>query len=308
LEVAVLKKIPVWKNVILIVSLLVTIIIATFAWFYTGTKADVEDFTIHVGKACYVQVSGDNGNNWSEDLDVEIGINKKFKELSGDGSTFFAPVYDVVENTTGGFSPELISFNKVNENEFYYEQIFDFRADTVQNVYLAPESFVTVSDNQGNSFIDGAIRVAFFELDGNDNESLKYIWAPNSTVEYVAETNSFTRDGNVEAFYYYQKSLNPVDVGSLEETTSDIAKISTEGTDESGCGFNQEYKFLWSSGQNLPENVPPVLTVNASGDDNHVYKRLKVKVWLEGYDRECVSLLNGQKFTVSLQFNAQEVE
>lgn len=302
-----MKKIPVWKNVILIVSVLVVIIIATFAWFYTGPSATVNDLIVHVGKATYVQISGDEGNNWSEDLDMEIGINKNFKEISGDGSSFFAPVYEV-QYVNGGFSTQLVSFRKVNENEYYYEQILNFRADTVQNVYLAPESYVTAVDVQGNSYIDGAIRVAFFELDENGNETLKYIWAPNSTVEYSAETNSFTREGSVEPYYYYQRSLTPVDPGTLEESNSDVAKISTDGTDEAGCGYNEAYKFMWTSGQNMPVNAPPVLTVDASGEDNHVYKSLRVRVWLEGHDRECVSLLSGQKFTMKLQFTAQEVE
>lgn len=301
-----MKKIPVWKNVILIVAVLVIAVIAAFAWFYTGTKATADDFVIHVGKATYVQVSGDEGNNWSDDLDMEIGINKNFKEISGDGSTFFAPVYDFVENPTGESSTQLISFNKVDGNEYYYEQILDFRADTVQKIYLTPESSVTAVDAQSDSYIDGAIRVAFFELDENGNETLKCIWAPNSTVEYSAETNSFTREGSVEPYYYYQISWTPVDPDTLEESNSHVAKISTDGTDETGCGYNEAYKFMWSNGQNMPDNAPSVLTVDTSGEDNHFYKRLKLRVWLEGHDRECVSLLSGQKFTLNLQFAAQE--
>ena len=150
--------------------------------------------------------------------------------------------------------------------------------------------------------------MAFFELDENGNEILKCIWAPNSTVEYSAETNSFNREGSVETYYYYQMSVNPVDVGTLEESNSDVAKISTEGTNEAGCGYNQTYKFMWSNGQNMPADAPSVLTVEAFGEDDYYYKSLRVKVWLEGHDRECVSLLSGQKFTIKLQFAAEEVE
>ncbi len=303
-----MKRIPVWKNVVLISSILVVFVIATFAWFYKGPQADVDEFIAHVGEARYIQVSGDNGNNWSDNLDMEIGVNRRFKEISGDGISFFAPVYDVVENTDGGFSKEIVSFNQVNGSEFHYEQTLDLRADAIQEVYLAPESCITSVEPRGNSFIDGAIRVAFFQLDENGNETLKFIWAPNSTVEYSAQTNAFTRDGSVEPHYYYQKSLTPVDADALEETNDDVAIVSTEGTDEAGCGYNQEYKFMWSNGQNMPANAPSILTVDTAGEDNHFYGKIKVKVWLEGYDRECVSLLSGQKFTMKLQFTAQEVE
>ncbi len=303
-----MKKIPVWKNVTLTISALAIVIIATFAWFYTGQKADINDFAAQVGEASYIQISGDKGNNWSEDLNVELGINKNFKEISGDGINFFAPVYDTVENANGAVSTQLVSFTKLSGNEYYYEQTLDFRSDSVQSVYISPESYVASLDNQGNGYIDGAIRIAFFEIDADGNEILNCIWAPNSTVEFSGETNSFNREGTVEPYYFYQKSSTSVDLGVLEDTNSHIAMISTEGTDENGCGYNQEYKFMWTNGQNMPVNSPSVLTLDAFGQDGHFHKSLKVKVWLEGYDRECVSLLSGQKFTINLQFIAKEEE
>ena len=302
-----MKKIPIWKNIVLVGATIVILVIATFAWFYSIPRATADAIVVHVGKASYVQISGDQGNNWSDDLEVDVGINKNFKEISGNGTTFFAPVYDVVENPEGGYSPKLVSFEQVGENEYYFEQVLDFRTDTVQSIFLSPESSVTSVG--GNSYIDGAIRVAFFELDADGNETLKYIWAPNSTVEFSAENNAFTREGSVESYYYYQKTATPVDVSTLEETTSDIVMISTENTDEAGCGYNETYQFLWSNGANMPENAPSLLTVDAYNEDDKLnYKQLKIRVWLEGHDRECVSLLNGQRFTMQLQFNAEEVE
>ena len=302
-----MKKIPVWKNVVLIVSTLAILVIATFAWFYNGPESSLDDFPADVRDAAFVQISGDGGENWSEKLTMDLGVNKNFKELSGNGDVLYAPVYDVVKDVDGGFSPQIVAFEQDDINEFYYEQIVDLKSNLNQNVYLAAESYITAVDTD-SEYIDGAIRVAFFEIDEDGNETLSCIWAPNSTVEYSSETNSFTREGSVEPYYYYQKSLTPVDVSQLEESSTDVAKISTEGTDESGCGYNQENLFMWSNGQNLPENAPPVSTLDVLGEDNLFYKKLKVRVWLEGYDRECVSLLNGQKFTMSLQFVARKGE
>ena len=301
-----MKKIPVWKNVILIVSVLFVIIIATLAWFYNGKEADADEFVVRVGKATYVQVSGDSGNNWSEDLDLEIGINDNFKEISGDGMILYAPVYEVVQDDiTGRFDTELVSFEQVGEGEYYYEQILDFRADTMQNIYLSHESLVTAQDG---GYIDGAIRVAFFEIDGNGNETLKFIWAPNSTVEYSVQTDSFNREGKVEPYYCYQTSRVAVDPEALETSNSGLVKIYTDGTDELGCGYDPTHRFMWSNGQNLPADAPSILTLDTLGGDDHFCKTMKVKVWLEGHDRECVSLLSGQKFTLKLEFDAQEVE
>lgn len=305
-----MKKIPAWKNVILIVSALVIIVIATFAWFYTGNRGSAEELQVHVGKATYVQVSGDQGNNWAEDWDSEIGINDSFKEISGDGTTFYAPNYEVVgsdrdEEDSVGYSTAIVKFEKLSGYDHCYEKIFDLRSDVQQDVYLSAESFVTAVGNE--SFIDGAIRVAFYELDEQGNETLKFIWAPNSTVEFSGETNSFTRDGSVEPYYYYQKSTTFADPSTAtrqEDIKSHVAVIATEGAEQ---GFNQTYKFMWSNGQ-LPSNAPAVVKLDIHRDDGHYYKQVKIRVWLEGHDRECVSLVSGQKFTMKLQFTAQEVE
>lgn len=305
-----MKKVPIWKNVILLVSVLVVIIIATFAWFFTRPMTSVDKMTVHVGKATYLQISGDNGNNWSDDLNVEFGVNRNFKEISGDGSTFYAPVYENIADKSGGFSTQIVSFEQVDQGEKYYEEVFEFRSDTAQNIYLAPESYVASVDEQGNSYIDGAIRVAFFELDDQGAEILKCIWAPNSMVEYSAATNSFTRDGNVESYYYYQKTIYPVDPDLLGTgvNNTNIATISTANTDAFGCGYNATHKFMWTNGENMPSNAPALLTMENADEDNLYHKKMKIKVWIEGYDRECVSLLSGQRFNMMLQFAAQKGE
>jgi hypothetical protein len=79
-----MKKIPIWKNVILIVSVLVIIMVATFAWFVTGLTDGLVELTADVGEASFIQISDDHGNNWSEELDVDFGVNNNIKELSGE--------------------------------------------------------------------------------------------------------------------------------------------------------------------------------------------------------------------------------
>lgn len=305
-----MKKLPVWKHIVLIIAVWVVVMVATFAWFVTGPRATVGDLSLNVGEASYIQISSDNGNSWSEDLDIEIGLNNNFKEISGNGASFFKPVYDVVEKPTGGYAAAIVAYEPVNDPACYYEQIFSFQADANYDVYLAPESYVTSVSEQGDSYIDGAIRVAFFELDENDNETLKCIWAPNSTVEYSADTDSFTNDGKAEAYYYYQKTVTPVDISTLAEdaTSPHMAMIPTGNADDpdasSDCGYHAAYQFMWSSGENLPQNAPSLLTVKLNEGEGLGSKRMKIKVWLEGHDRECVSQLSGQKFTMKFQFNA----
>lgn len=308
-----MKKIPVWKNIVLIVSTLAILVIATLAWFYSGTRGSGNNFAQDIEEASFIKISSDDGEHWTEDLDMELGMRKDFKEISGNGIDFYAPVYDVLETTTGGLTAEIVTFEKVTDNTNYYEQIFTFQSDADYEVYLAPESYVTAAQ-AGNGNIDGAIRVAFIELDENGNETLKCIWAPNSTVEYSVNTGSFNRNGSVEENYYYQKSTTPVDVNSLtdEEINPHVVKIPTfdpESTEEiPTCGYVQEQKFMWSDGENLPENAPSLLTIHREAGEFLGVRKMKIRVWLEGYDRECVSLLSGQEFTMKFQFHASKGE
>ena len=306
-----MKKIPLWKNIALIFALIVTIIIATLAWFYNDHRG-VVNLNVQVGEASYVQISGDGGNNWSDDLEIGIGVNQTFKEISGDGTTFFEPVYEVKENSEGKLASQIVSFVKLEDTNKYYEDTFEIRSDLTQNIYLAPESFVAAIDDAREGNINGAIRVAFLELDENDNERLIYIWAPNSKTEYLYDSNTFTKEGNAEETYYYQKSVRPVDANAQISTGNDIAVIHTSGTGASdscsGCGYDAQHKFLWSCGQELPENAPALLKIEVPEGAAFGYKKMKIRVWLEGHDRECVNLLGRQKFTMNFQFNAERGE
>jgi hypothetical protein len=309
-----MKKIPIWKNIVLIVSALVVIVIATLAWFVTENWGEVTAMDVDVKGASFIQISSDDGESWMEDLDLEIGLNDRIKEISGDGTTFYEPTYDIAQTPDGDLVPIISTFEQVNGPEKYYEQIVSFRADANHDVYLAPTSYVSAVSGEENSYIAGAIRVAFFELDENDNETLKCIWAPNSTIEYSAQTNSFTKEGTVEPNYYYQISKTPVDVNTLTDDVSNphVQKIPTadpENTDDIPvCGYDPLHKFMWSSGEELPENAPSLLTLQLADGDTLGNKRMKIKVWLEGHDRECVSLLAGQKFTMKFEFTATKGE
>ena len=303
-----MKKIPIWKNVALIVSTLVIIIIATLAWFITGNFGQISDLLLSVGDASYILISGDGGDNWSEDLNISLNIHQKFKEISGDGIDFYQPVYEFVEKSDGKYTQDLINFEKVNDDSYYFEQLYVFKTDADYDVYLSPESNITSVAGKENGYIQGAMRVAFFEIDDNGNEVLKCIWAPNSKIEYSKDTNSFKSNGSVENRYYYQKTSNPVDISNYieGEDNPDIDVITTDNTDEFGCGYSEKYKFMWSNGNKLPDNAPSLLRIRLSESDNTKDKKMKIKVWLEGHDRECVSLLSGKEFTLNFRFDARK--
>lgn len=302
-----MKKGAIWKNIILITSVWVVVIVATLAWFYFGTTANVNDLPVAVGDASYVQISGDGGGNWSDDLDIEFGVQQELKEMSGDGSRFYTPVYEVVRNQSGELVSQIAAFEEVKDNAFYYEYVFDFRSDGDNDLYLAPQSYVAPVNDTDEAYIAGAIRVAFYELDDDGSETLKYIWAPNSKIEFSREDGTFTTDGTPEEYYYYQVTKDPGNVDYQSGGNPNVVAVPTHGGSGEcgGCGYNADHKFMWSCGEDMPEDAPPLVSLRLNGD-TVAQKRMKVKVWLEGYDRECVSQINGQRFTMRFQFNAEK--
>ena len=310
------KKVSFWKSGILIACVIFIIVVATFSWFVTGPSATLGEMDINVGVATYVQVFDKDANEWVDDLDVPAGLFDSFKEISGNGKTFWAPIY-VDDFVHGDYVRYISAFENVSNNsqKYYYEEELSFRSDTIQDVFLDPASYVNAI---GNGKISGAVRVAFFEVNG-DKETLSFIWAPNSTIDI----NSEEAVGSVEPYYFYQKTKNFVDPASLEEmaTTNDIAIIATG---EQPCGYDAMHSFLWTNRlwdeesetwgdlQVFPENPPAVLKfkeadLTTSVDGKTCYeKKLKVRIWIEGHDRECISLISGQRFEIKLKFSVEE--
>lgn len=307
-----MKKIPIWKNVALILATVFMLMVATLAWFYKGPRSTISDMTVSVGRATYVQVSGGGGGLWKEDLTLPISLEKKFKEISGDGTDLYAPVYADAETVTGsGVYVKTLSKFKSVDTDCYYEQVLNFRSNELEEIFLSPTSYVKSYEAFEGYYISGAVRVAFYELDSEGKETLRYIWAPNSKVEYSAETESYTEEGSVEPYYYYQRSTRYEDTRDLTSSTVNVVTIPTSSSDDYGCGYNSTYKFMWSNGNKLPQNAPYVLKFTESDQntkDGLYYKNIKVKVWIEGHDRECVSLLSGEKFIVMLEFTTPEGE
>ncbi len=304
-----MKKMPVWKNVVMIISAIFVVVIATFAWFTYGPRALADSLVARVGRATYIQISGGGGGLWKEDLSLPISLDRKFKEISGNGKELYAPVYEDAETASGsGVYTKIIKNFKPVDTDCYYEQELSFRSNETQEVYLSPESYVRTWEPLEGYRIDGAVRVAFFEIDKDGEENLCYVWAPNSKVEYSAETYSYKEDGSVEPYYYYQTSTVFEDSRSLTKSTPNVAVISTENTDVNGCGYAD--RFMWTNGGHLPENAPYVVKFEEEdlAEDGIYYKKIKIKVWIEGHDRECVNLLSGEKFIVMLKFITPEGE
>ncbi len=199
------KRNIVFRNLILALVLIVTIIVLIFAWFSNAERATASGLTVksyNVGlEAAFV----DEDDKYSTIL-VDESI-KNYPLITGDGTNFFIPSLnrktgEPITDTSGYW----ISKRAPVANNDYYEKDIYFRCKEQLQLYLDSTSSVVPKDIQDDTlknksdfgdftkdYIAGAARVAFFDVstdaEGNESESLKYVWVPNDRYELVQSEN-----------------------------------------------------------------------------------------------------------------------
>ena len=282
------------KNIIIICGLFVVLIAATCSWFITNDSGDIGELETAVVDAAYIKVSKDEGLTWENNLDLDLGTIVSLRETTGDGVTFYEPLYSGTDSISG-------YAQSANEN-VYFESIITFKTDKTQSVYITDESFIIPADtaselknksefgDYSKDYIAGAIRVGFFELLEDGTYKPLFIWVPNPEIEYNAKNNTVTGSGSVEDYYsYYSDGEEP-----------GFVKIMTDGKSDGVSGA-----FVWGSLEQ--DGVKPVLKFDSgteAGPDGSMTKKLVARVWVEGTDRECVRALYEGKFKMYFKFQA----
>lgn len=282
------------KNMLIICGLLVVLMVATYSWFVYNDSGELGYLDVNVAEAGYIQVSKDEGLTWENNLELDLGTIVSLRETTGDGVTFYEPVYDGVDSIRD-------YVQSANEN-VYFESIISFKADNDQNIFLTDESYIIPADtysdtkhmsefgNYSKDNIAAAIRVGFFELTDEGEYIPAFVWVPNTEVCFDAKTNSITEKGTVEEYYsYYAGGEEP-----------GFVKILTDGKSSGMSGG-----FVWGSLEQ--DGVKPVLSFDKETEadlDGSITKKLAVRVWVEGTDRECVRALYEGRFKMYFKFQS----
>ena len=291
---ATMAKKNILKNILIICGLLVVLIVATYSWFVYSDGGELEQLSIDVTDAAYIKVSKDEGLTWENNLELDLGTIVSLRETTGDGVTFYEPLYDGVDSIKD-------YVQSANEN-VYFESIISFKASGDQDIYLTDESYIIPADkysdtkhisefgNYSKDNIAAAIRVGFFELTDEGEYIPAYVWVPNTEVCFDAKNNSITENGPVEDYYsYYTSGDEP-----------GFVKIMTGGN---ASGISDS--FVWGSLEQ--DGVKPTLSFDKeteAGQDGTITKKLAIRVWVEGTDRECVRALYEGKFKMYFKFQS----
>ena len=301
------KKI--YSTMIKLIAIIVSIFVFSYAWFVTNKENYLDNIEIGTVKSNNLQISQTGEDGWGSVLSINSLNEFVFNnDVSSNGISF----YKAVNIDDSGNPTKLV---KAMSNKDYLDFDLWFKNDSNVSIYLDknssvyPECCSNINDavlNINNTrdeiirvssygdfsrdLIASAVRIAFINY--NYNESTEtyeledkpiYIWAPNKNYEISYKNGYYDFDidsTNYETYSY----MNVISSSSFNETK--LTNVKDE--------INASYESKSSNGDQK------LFEIKSNGEE--VKSGLKVRIWVEGTDREAVEALKGGKFKFTLSF------
>lgn len=314
------KKRTLLRQICLLVSITVLFIFAVLAWFTSGSEIlDAGTLEMNVSAGENLEISLDGGatfvntiNLLGDDDQQYIGESNKIKgllsmeDVTSDGYYFYRPTFltNATDNTRIPNTDENWEF--AVKNRAYISQEIVFRTSMPAKIFMGPgtqiitnseiEGAPLVSEDAselinksgaGNFSADGI--VGSLRISAVDGKNVRFIYIPRTDVELVHDDSTFyllTGDEVSEEVYrhsYYSTNYQ-------NEKAPVYADDSIVITDFEGAG-----------------NIH-IATTMYNAEDQCYYATATVNLWVEGCDAEARRALSGGKFTISLDFAAEETE
>lgn len=279
--------------------ILASIALASYAWLNRNRKLSTDEFKLRTNSYTDLTISLDEGQTWSTELALDLSPDFAFKdEITGDGINFYQASSKRDDGTP-------ITFKKAS-NKSYLEFDVWFKSSGNAGVFLQNNSYVlpaigtnesdlignnveriSSSGNFSRDLIASSVRLAFIENNKSNNQYIlntkpSLVWAPNKKYEINCNTG--------------------------------VCNVSLDSTNK------QEYTYIDASETNLKHsnvtNLKDTLKAsyeerNAHGDPMITYidtkvdegiKKVTIRIWIEGSDRDNVTALTGGMFVMNLSF------
>ena len=295
-----------------LIAIIVSIFVFSYAWFVHESDNNLEGVNIGTAKTNNIMISEDGNDGWSNSFNIDVGEGFRFNnEVTSDGINFYkANLKDEYGNP--------LSFTNATLNEDYLEFDVWFKNDSSVKLFLESESSVTpecgtkkedlVLTPDSNKNIDdivrasaygdfsrdliaGAVRVAFIKYNFNEEtdsfeleDKPVLVWAPNKSYEITEDDGWFTADVESTNSQSY-KYIKVYDSNTFYEEDLDNLK-----------------DVIRASYDTKMANGDPILASIDTEDGLEKKVGIKVRVWVEGNDRDAVSALKGGIFKINLSF------
>lgn len=289
------------KSGIELIIIMVSAIIAAYAWFFNGTEAKPTDLTMSTHSFIDLLISADGGETWTNETTLNLPKDFIFgNEVTSDGTSFYVKNLEKDDGTPINFQPAVV-------NKDYLEFQIQFKSTSKCGIFLEENSFIhplagtttnellgndaiskSSSGNFSRDLIAGAVRMS---VTPDSKVGNKYyptstptmVWAPNPNYKVSCENNycnasiSSTDDQNYE--YVDVLSANYYDL-KMPKNIHDQVRASYESNKTNGDSM--------------------LLYID---DVDEVYSAT-FRIWIEGNDREAITALTGGEFVINLSFIA----
>ena len=281
------------KNILLLTVIVLILVVAsgtaTYAWFSTSARLDIQGVNFYARVNDKLKISVD-AIEWSSSVngsDFEVDISEMDNVYP---STYLG--YDLFDNQNAPFkrlinntstdrgisyytSPE--EFVDATQDEYYFVAPIYLQSTSLMDIYLDENSYImpytTIEEGKfNNDFIAGAARVGIF----NEVGQPIIIWAANASYQIKNYGQ-----GHAELVY------DGKDVAHNKATYVDGKEYNFVST--LGSNFNTQYK--------LYSELEPYTTL-----------KLYIVYWVEGEDSEAVSAFAGGQVIFNVSFRGIPLE
>ena len=292
--------------------LVVTFGTTTFAWFTLGTSSKIENIQVNVTSGVGMEIS-DDGLNWKNNIsladstakliDVTSANGIAFTKVNGDAATagtdylqivFYVRVVKNAEHSISGVELDYVSGK---DKEF-----------TATNKWVADVDFAAESKTyaQGTGYEFDALNAVKISFTANADTTEKFIYS------YANDNNQgeANADGIARA-YASAKTYDVPAVASVELPDSYVTYTKEDGaTATDGMYKYDQYtsdkaKVLVSTDFGTYEAKIDDTVTNAD-NTHYIYAKVTMRIWLEGWDADCINAILSEKTKLSLGLKAVE--
>ena len=285
----------------------------TYAWFTTGTTANVNNLNVNVQTANGIQLSLD-GKSWKSTLttdDLRAAITNASTVYSGVciqlPSGEIAPVSSAGTVTGGRMAMYLGEYNE--DGTLKSAALTDNNGS--EGNYIAFDLFFKYSGNQalslnvgeGQSVVstisiaaDGAASQLTGAADMGTKSAVRVAFVPMGSFDTDAEARN-QKDATVETALIWEPNSTARAAGS-EGGSGKLDYVGFNGE------FEAELETALPSGKVAA--VTTFDTTSALMDLSKTYSKMRVYIWLEGQDVDCINNISNGDFQVTLQFAVPE--
>lgn len=295
----------------------------TFAWFTSGTEANVGEFELDVAAGGGLEISTKDGDDavWKSTLTAaEIGEIEAVKAfLHGSSTSQLSPVSTIgkigedkkIEFFNAVIGPtnehKITSASATSSGYLAFDLYFRNASSEEKEILIKGSEFTEGAD----SFAHLATRLAFVNagwhnVNAADTSSLTEVDKSGDTVKiFEPNCEKHTQDG-INDYIAYGKEDGHEDFGG----TGKLKYYGVEGT----VSAEELDRYTASVGKLTEVDT---VTVEAEGTDEtqttvffklakNAVTKITVYIWIEGQDADCTNTISNNSFKASLKFTVKE--